>query len=292
VPYRAEIQAAQRALGAQRRNVLRSARFGTIEYAVRGDGPPMLVSHPLLGVFDIGLTIAELYGGAELQMIAPSRFGYLGSSPPDCASAAVQADAFATLLDALCVDRVSVFGYSAGGPAAMQFALRHPDRTAALGLLAPPLPGKTGRPPKPVGNFIFGSDASFWGLKQYFPLALARILGMPKHFQPTANERALLEARATQLFPIKPRKRGALFDVYVSTPSVQTLSLDELQAPIMLINARDDALSAFDNALSAANRIPDVKFIPFEQGGHLLLGREGDLRVITEPFFRSAMESR
>jgi len=282
--YRADIKAAVRKLDAQPRAHLAGTPYGTIEYAVRGEGPALLVSHPLLGGFDIGLTIADLYVGPGFRVIAPSRFGYLGSSLPAHATVEDQADAYALLLDELGVDRAAVFAYSAGGPSALQFALRHPDRTAVLGLLAPPLPGKTGRPPKPIGNVMFGSDLFFWTLKAFLPATLTRILGMPKHFHPTADERVVLTDREAELFPIRPRKRGALFDVYVSTPSVQSFPLAEIAVPTLLLNASDDGLSAFSNAVAAAEAIPRVTFTPFEEGGHLLLGQEAAVRGRTAPF--------
>ena len=71
---------------------------------------------------------AVTYIGAGHRFAAASRFGYLGSSLPGAALPADQADAYA-LLDALGIDAAAVFGYSGGGPSAIQFALRHADRT-------------------------------------------------------------------------------------------------------------------------------------------------------------------
>ena len=103
---------------------------------------------------------AETYIGAGHQFAAASRFGYLGSSLPATARPADQADAYALLLDTLGIDRAAVFGYSGGGPSAIQFALRHPGRTTALILLASALPGKAGAPPKMVAQALLGSDLS------------------------------------------------------------------------------------------------------------------------------------
>ena len=282
--YRGDLIAAQRRLDSWPREQLQDSRFGTVEYVMRGEGPTVLVSHPLLGGFDVGLRIAQLYLGEGCRLIVPSRFGYLGSTLQRNATAADQADAYKSLLDTLEVNRVAVFGYSAGGPSALHFALRHPDRLTVLMLLAPPLPGKTGRPPRPIGNYIFGSDLFFWTVKKYLPRVFARILGMPKPFPATTDERALLDERGADLFPIAPRQEGALFDVYVSTPSVQNLRLEDLDVPTLLMNARDDGLSAFTNASSAAALIPNVTFIPFDQGGHLLVGHESSVRDETRRF--------
>lgn len=45
---------------------------------------------------------------------------------------AEQADSLAALLDTLGIDKVVVLGGSGGGPTAIQFAARHPQRTIAL----------------------------------------------------------------------------------------------------------------------------------------------------------------
>jgi len=65
--------------------------------------------------------------GRGYRLIAPSRFGYLGSSMPP-SHAAMQADAYAQLLDRLGIEKVMVVGISAGAWSSMQFAIRHPER--------------------------------------------------------------------------------------------------------------------------------------------------------------------
>jgi hypothetical protein len=85
--------------------------------------------------------------------------------------------------------------------------------------------------PKIVAQAIFGSDLFFWALKTFVPSAFARLLGMPKRFHPTAAEQLQLDDREADLFPIAPRKHGALFDTYVTTPSVQGFPLEALAVP-------------------------------------------------------------
>jgi pimeloyl-ACP methyl ester carboxylesterase len=111
--------------------------YGSLEYAEAGNGPPVLVIHGSGGGSDQGLEIAGPLAQLGYRLIAPSRFGYLGSSYPDKASPELQADAFAALLDQLGLRTVGVFGGSAGALSAMQFAIRHPDRCAALILFVP-----------------------------------------------------------------------------------------------------------------------------------------------------------
>lgn len=272
--YRGDIEAARRRLAARERRSVQDSRFGAIEYTEWGDGRTLILSHPLFGGFDVGSGLPETYVGDGYRFVAPSRFGYLGSSLPSGAMPADQANAYAVLLDALGIERSAIFGYSAGGPSAIQFALRHPDRTTGLILMASALPGKAGAPPKPVAQMLFGSDLAFWLLKRYAPSLFARILGMPKAFQTTPDQRQRMVEVEESFFPIRPRKAGVLFDLYVSNPDVQDYPLEDIKVPTLIINAKDDGLSAFGNAARAAERIPGSKLIAVERGGHLLLGSE------------------
>lgn len=276
--YRRDIEAARRRLADCERRILRDSRFGDIEYTEWGQGPAMLLSHPLFGGADMMTGFAGTYIGAGHRFVAPSRFGYLGSSLPPAAMPADQADAYALLLDRLGIDRAAVFGYSGGGPSAIQFALRHADRTTALILMASALPGKAGAPPKAVAQAFFGSDRLFWILKSCAPSLFARILGMPKGFRPTPGERGRIEQTMDSLFPIHPRKRGVLFDLYVSNPDVQAYPLEQISVPTLIINAKDDGLSAFGNAARARGRIRRSKLVAIDRGGHLLLGSEDRIK--------------
>ena len=90
-------------------------RFGTVEYAERGTGLPILNSHGVLGCHADGVDgwWTNLLGEGY-RVIAPARFGYFGSTLPPNATPADQADAYALLLDHLGIDRAAVIGYSAG----------------------------------------------------------------------------------------------------------------------------------------------------------------------------------
>ena len=78
----------------------------------------------------------RVFGGRSYRFIAVSRPGYLRTPAEVGKTPEEQADAFAALLDALKVDKAIMTGISAGGPPSMQFALRHPDRCAALLLVS------------------------------------------------------------------------------------------------------------------------------------------------------------
>ena len=121
--YKRDLSAAHERVKKEGKKIETAA--GPIVYGTNGEGPPVLVIHGAGGGFDQALHSAQMFGEG-FRWIAPSRFGYLGTPLPEDASPTAQADAHAALLDALDIERAPVIGLSAGGPSALQFALRHP----------------------------------------------------------------------------------------------------------------------------------------------------------------------
>jgi pimeloyl-ACP methyl ester carboxylesterase len=254
---------------------------GPVEYATYGQGKPVLVVHGILGGFDQGLVIARGNVGQGFRSIAPSRFGYLGTPLPEDASPAGQADAYVCLLDALGIERAAILGTSAGATSALQFALRHPDRCSALVLFSANLPGETeaGLLPEPVAKALFKSDFAFWLATTYFGSSLRSTMGVPKGFELTPEYEADVAEVIKTILPVRPRSDGALFDMYVSNPDVNTgYPLEEIVVPVLIVNAVDDPLTLYRNAQSAAERIPGARLVTIEDGGHMLLGHEERIR--------------
>jgi hypothetical protein len=104
---------------------------GRIEYSTAGRGLPVLYIHGAGGGHDMGLLFARRIGD-DFHWICPSRFGYLRTPIPQDASFESQADTYAALLDYLHIEKAAIIGLSAGGPSALLFALRYPNRCAAL----------------------------------------------------------------------------------------------------------------------------------------------------------------
>ena len=185
--YRTDIQQARDRVATG--SSLAHTSCGPIEYAVTGDGPPVLVVHGAGGGFDQGLDFGEPLAKLGLRIIAMSRFGYLRTPLPPDASPAAQADAHACLLDALGIEKVAIVGGSAGAPSSMQFALRHPARLTALVLVVPatfvPRPGNApALHTPPETQVLFETalkwDVVFWAVNRLAPDAVIRsILATP-----------------------------------------------------------------------------------------------------------------
>ncbi len=275
---------------------IEQTRCGPIEYAAVGEGPPLLVVHGAGGGFDQGLELAAFARGGFL-VIAVSRFGYLRTPLPPDASAVAQADAHACLLDALHVDRAAVLGVSAGGPSSMQFALRHPERTAALVLLVPaayaPRPG--GAPPMrtPPGTaFLFDtalrSDLVFWALGKVAHRTFIRaILGTPPEVVASApaDEQSRLEQVLEHVLPVVPRRPGLLNDAAV-TSTLPRYELEKIEAPTLAISAADDLYGTYDGARYTAEHVQHGRFIGYPTGGHMLAGHDAEARSEVRAFLR------
>jgi pimeloyl-ACP methyl ester carboxylesterase len=196
--------------------------YGMIQYADQGDGPVVLVVHGIFGGFDAGLRLARLLVPDGFRSIVPSRFGYLGSTLPPNPSPALQADAFAALLDLLGVTSAAVIGVSAGATSALQLALRHPQRVAALLLVSHNVPGPHhDHPPlpRPLARLVWGSDLLMWCVLRFMTRAILNLMGVPKGLPLTQADRAVIQGELN-LLPVSQRIDGIIFDAFASNPDI------------------------------------------------------------------------
>ena len=255
---------------------------GPIEYAEAGDGAAVLISHGAGGGFDHGLELGQPLAASGFRVIAPSRFGYLRSPPAPRPSAAAQADAYAQLLDALGITRAAILGVSAGGPAAMAFAIRHPQKCTALILLVP-LTYMPGERPSSACRFsalaekilmtIVSSDLVFWLATKFArALVIKTVLGTPPKLvaAASADERARVMRVMQMIQPISGRIRGIVSDSHISA-ALAPFALDTIAAPALVLSARDDGYGTFAGAEYTAQNIANARFIGFDDGGHMLV---------------------
>jgi 2-hydroxy-6-oxonona-2,4-dienedioate hydrolase len=291
VSYRHDISVQRARVAAAGRVV--ATRCGPLEYAEAGRGPAVLVVHGAGGGYDQGIEIGAPIARAGFRVIAPSRFGYLGTSLPPDGSAAAQADAHACLLDALGIDRAAIMGVSAGAPSAMQFVLRHPRRASALVLLVPAafVPRAAGAAPirtPPGVQLLFetalASDFLYWAATRLArPTLIRAMLATPVEVVESAGaeERARVSRLLEEIQPVGRRRLGLINDgAVVST--LPRYELERIEAPTLAVSAADDLFGTFDTARYTAEHIRGARFIAFPSGGHLLAGRshEADAAIV------------
>ncbi len=272
-------------------------RCGPIEYAMAGEGPPVLVVHGAGGGFDQGFAFAEPLIASGFRVIAMSRFGYLRTPLPADPSPQAQADAHACLLDALHVERASVIGVSAGAPSSLQFALRHPQRCAALVLLVPatyvPRPGEAASLDVPPGTqFLFDtalrSDFLFWAAPRLARDTVIRaILATPPEVvkNASAEEQARIRQVMDLILPVSPRRPGLVNDAAIST-TLKRYELEKIRAPTLVISVADDLFGTFDAAKYTAEQIPRARFVGYRRGGHLWVGHQQEVMAEIAGFLK------
>ncbi len=256
---------------------------GPIEYAERGEGTPLLSIHGAGGGWDQGLTnVADLVGRG-FRVIAPSRFGYLGTPIPADASPSAQADAHVALLSKLEINKTVVVGVSAGARSAIELALRHPDKVSALVLIVP----GTYAPESPVmlegsrgSAFAFwlvnaGADFAWCATEKIAPSVLIRFLGVPPELVEAApaQDRNRVMAIIRGVEPLSRRFPGINMD---SAPDLHRLPLEKIAAPTLVVSAQDDLFNTLPAAIFAARSSPGAKLVVYDTGGHLLVGQGGE----------------
>lgn len=230
---------------------------GPIECASFGAGPPVLIVHGTPGGCDQGQALATILALRGHRVVAPSRPGYLGTRLAIGHEPADQADAAADLLDALALRRVAVVALSGGGPSALQFALRHPERTARLVLLQ-----------AISARLIIEADDLLRAallLPRSARIAPSIVALALRRRDPALVRAALDLARST--LPIAARS-GGVFNDTMQFSTLRPYPLAEVAAPTLLIHGTADANVPYEQAVAAAAAIPDARLITVPDGTH------------------------
>jgi len=270
-----------------------TAPNGNIEYTEGGSGPPVLVIHGSGGGFDQGELIAQAVLGEGFRWIAPSRFGYLRSTLPEGATFDDQAAAYALLLDHLGLGKVAVVALSHGGPSALLFALRYPDRVGSLTLISCGVASSSDAKQAQANRtgdtlkLIFGYDPLYWGVSTLFRTQLMKLMGASDEVvsRLTDDQQRIVGQVIEFMNPVAPRSAGVALDNRAAMPNERIAAI---RTPTLIFHAVDDTLQLYRNAEFAAAAIPGARLNRFERGGHLLFAVEQEaIGTQTRKFIRA-----
>ena len=250
--------------------------YGSMTYVDKGEGKGILSVHGIFGGYDQACdTCQEI--SADYRIIAPSRFGYLGSDVKGDGTPAEQAAAYAELLDELGLDKVYLLATSAGGTIAIRFALDYPQRTKGLICFCSAMPyteqpedyAKYAGPPAFLVN-----DFAMFAISPLFK----PIMGM----EPSA---------IYSMLPVSERREGVVLDAAVNNPDMarnfDRYDIESLQVPTLILHAKDDKLADYAQTEKAVPRFPNCTFLSFETGGHLMAGHSEEIRGAVAEFISS-----
>ena len=239
----------------------------------------LLSVHGLYGGYDQAFENVESFS-SRYRIIAPSRFGYLGSSVKGEGTPREQAEACAELLDRLEIERAFVLGASAGGTPAIRFALDFPERTKGLILYcsAAPWNERPARIPRLMGPPpIVNRDLPMW---LAFPL-YRRVYGMGADV-------------VRGMLPLSRRKEGADLDARITNRDMavrfEEYPIEELRVPVLLLHARDDRVAPFEapagQVEGSLHRYPNLEKKIFETGGHFMAGHSEEIDAAVLDFIK------
>lgn len=253
-----------------------SLSYGNISYVDAGEGETILSIHGIFGGYDQAYDTCKDFTSNH-RIIAPSRFGYLGSDILGDGTPAEQAMAYVELLDKLGIDKVYLLATSAGGSVAIRFALDYPERTKGLILYCSAMPFTE----KPKKVSVYAGPPAF--LCNDYAMFLISPL-----FEPIMG---MEPSTIYGMLPIGERKDGVALDASVTNLDMarnfDDYPIEDLQVPTLIFHAKDDKLASYTDTEKAVKRFPNCTFISFESGGHLMMGHGDEIKSTIYDFTKS-----
>ena len=247
--------------------------YGDMVYVDSGEGEVILSVHGIFGGYDQAYDTCKDFC-SDYRIIAPSRFGYLGSDVSGDGTPASQAAAYVELLDKLGIDKVYLLATSAGGSIAIRFALDYPERTKGLILYCSAMPLME----KPEKYAEYAGPPAFL-CNDYAMFLLSPL------FEPIMG---MEPSTIYSMLPINDRKVGVILDASVTNPDMARdfgeYPIEDLQVPTLIFHAKDDKLASYIETERAVARFPNCTFISFESGGHLLTGHAEEIKEAVSDF--------
>ena len=260
--------------------------LGTAEYAEIGDGLPVIALHGAMGGYDQSLILAQTVGSTGYHYIAMSRPGYLGTPIASGKTPEQQGDLVAALLDKLGIAKAGVMAVSGGGPSAIQFGLRHPERCAGL-VLASTCAGKMNNP-IPFSFKVTKFLARWpWFVRQFRKKAEKNLVAVAKRSirDPEILNRTIDDADAWPIFSalllstfdqMGQRLDGVENDIEITRST--TYPLENLSVPVLAIHGTDDQVVPFEaHAKKFEARVPNAELLTVEGGEHVAIFTHRDM---------------
>ncbi len=270
--------------------------MGKIHYKLTGEGPVLFFMHGGPGGIDQGYFLdGMIQEGYSLLVV--SRPGYL-RTPFVPLSYEEQVDQYVELLDKLAIDKVVAMGYSAGGPLALNFANKYPERTHALVMEAGVSTVYENPSEEVMDSFwakLFLSnriqDFLSWitviGIKIAFKTVFKSIISMETLFDKegikkftdlVSNDKErrmwLIKLMDTTV-PMSLRKLGLNHDIELLT-SIEKIPVDNINVKSLLVYSKEDNDVKWLNAEYLETNLKDFELLVTHGGHFMWIGEDMD----------------
>jgi pimeloyl-ACP methyl ester carboxylesterase/DNA-binding CsgD family transcriptional regulator len=244
-----------------------------LAYAVHGKGPPLVVNSCWLSHLQYDWQspvwrhfLEDL--GSICTVVRFDERGYgLSDWNIDDYSLDTRVTDLETIVESADLGRFALLGMSQGGPVSIQYAVRHPDRLTRLILFgAWATLARTAESTELLETFLSMIRVG-WGR----PDSLFRRV-FTNLFIPDANEEQMRWVDALQQMSTSTenavRLRAERQKINV------TDLLPKVSVPTLVLHARRDAMTSFDEARLIASSIPNAALVPLDSNNHILLADE------------------
>jgi pimeloyl-ACP methyl ester carboxylesterase len=248
-----------------------------LAYATMGEGPPLVKAANWLSHLDYDWQssvwrhwLVELSNRFRLVRYDERGCGLSDWDVPEFSFEAWVRDLEA-VVDAAGLDRFALLGISQGGPVAIAYAVRHPERVSRLVLLGAFAQGRRKRARRPEDLDLVEARINLvrvgWGRPdpQYRQMFLSRFL--PEGTQDEWREFDELQRRSTS-----PENAWRFVQEFADI-DVSDLAA-KVSAPTLIACARREPDEMFEQSRVLASLIPNGRLVPLDSANHLLPERD------------------
>lgn len=178
---------------------------------------------------------------------------------------------FATVVDAAGFERFPLFGICQGGPIAIEYAARHPDRVSHLLLYGTYARGNFMRPELPRAQAqaqVFIDMARLgWGHEDHAFMQVWASL-----FQPGGGIEHLRSWTELQRLAISPENAPRFFEAAFRTDAQEAAR--RVRCPTLVVHANRDKAVPVEEGRRLAGLIPGARFVEIDSANHMLMPDE------------------
>ncbi|MBT3382560.1 MAG: alpha/beta hydrolase [Prolixibacteraceae bacterium] len=256
--------------------------LGKIEYSTTGNGKPLLFIHG--GHTNCNSTLWQKgFDIKKFQFISPSRPGYGNTPLNNNKTPKQQADLIISLLDYMSIDKVILYGISAGGLTTIEFASNYPERVEKLILascVSKEWLDKKGKIYKTAQRIFNPKVEGFvWRMIRFFSGIFPNLIA--KNFYPQFTSKPthkLIKEDVNELISMfKDFGSGKGFVNDIDQIIDQDL-ISKIKCPTLIIHSKNDNSVLFEHALHSNKMIDNSKLVELNnEWGHLFwIGKDSN----------------